>query len=550
MDRQTINNSFNNSLPPWGKEDPHYSRLAQLDAILDGEYYDCLPHSFHQEEDAQKQYIPISRRRPSFRFNLFNMLADQLARKLFAGRHAPWLVHEQEKIKKQFDALNAEAQLESKMIEAVHWGSTGSVCSVFQLVPFKDNLTKVVVTNYRSKDCTPTFNKLRELSRLRVHYTVRGFEFLNMETPVRVDWEDKDIDPEKSYWYIQEWTAQKELVYKPIPEQDWCPAKVFSDKLILLEETGHGLGFVPAHWHQYRTATKKDSRPADGRCYWEPGVDCIIDLDYTISQIGSGIRYNAVPQVVVKGDVINRDKDGALGRGASRWIQIAPDEKESDGTESKNGNVFMLEARGDGMKVGLEFWAALVIRLTLMMICASQKDPNKMTTAMSGKGMEILESEFLDLAQELRNTFGEDGYLKLLKKIGYACVLKKHVLFKDVTVEQVDGLALGWPPLASIGMAEFQQMATALQMLVEAHIMEQKNATNFCMSQLDMPATSANRDYLPSVQSGEEPPRAPKEPSDQEDDEKNEVNHLASIMTNAAMQAVARGPLDTTPPIP
>jgi hypothetical protein len=487
----------------WARSDERYLRLAKLDAILDGEFYECLMYPFYQETtagDGAGDYIPIRDRRPSFRYNLPNMLSNQLGRKLFGGPNAPALTHEKESVRQKFDALKEECCLEVKQLESIHWGSSGSAAAIIQIVPFESGgkkLSKAVVTNYRAKNCTPTFNKLGELSRIWIHYPVTGADYLYMDEPITEDWEGKPIEGEESYWYVMELTSKHERVYKPIKLTDWAPMKGKNAMFDVFQtEVVHDLGFVPAHWYQYRTGKL---RPHDGVCYWEPSIPNIIDLEYTVSQIGSGIRYNAVPQVVVQGNVVKTNaQDGGLGRGASRFIQQENDVKDGD-HEEKGNRVYMLEAQGTGMSVGLRDWAPLVLRVAMQQICASLKDPNKVTTAMSGKGMEVLESEFLDLAKELRTVFGDNGYLKLLKKIAMACKLKNHVLMKDVSIEDIDALTLTWPPLTSIGMIEFQAMCMGLAQLVENQIMNAQECRDYALGQIDMPVVSANKDYLPSV---------------------------------------------------
>jgi hypothetical protein len=509
--RQYIGNKFKNSLDTWAQQDPRYVRLAELDAHLDGKFYDVQPYSFYQETTSggmQGEYVYIKDRRPSFRFNVYNMLANQTARKLFAGPHAPKLKHPSKKFKKAFEAIKQECDLESKMIEAAHWGSVGSVCTVFKIVPFKSGgkpCSKVVVTNYRAKQCTPLFNDLAELARLFIHYPVFGQDYLLQG--IDTDWEGKLIDAETAYWVIQELNAYSEIVYMPIKLTDWKPSALVSPRLVAQytharKETGeilpgvaHDLGFVPAHWHQFRTGELK---PYDGVCYWDPAVPVIIDLDYTVSQIGGGVRYNSVPQVVVKGEIVNPAPDGGMGRGAAKFLQLKPDMKEGD-AEEKNNDAYMLEAKGDGMKVGLEHWAALALRIAMQQICASLTDPNKMTTAMSGLGMQIMNAEYYDLAHELRGIFGDNGYLKILKKIAVACMLKNHLLADGFTHEIIDALTFGWPPLSPIGMIEFEAMCRGLSELCKTEIWDRETAAEFSTSQIDMPIESANKDYLTSV---------------------------------------------------
>jgi hypothetical protein len=542
-----------NALPEnrWTEGDIRSQELAHLDAILEGEFYEALSYSFYQEttsgDAAGGTYIPVRDRRPSFQFNLFGMLASQIARKLFGGDHAPRLVHSDKTVKKGLDALKKECSFNSLMLEAIEWGSVGSVCTYFQLVPFTTatgaQKTKLIAKNVRSRFCTPTFNKLDELQRLLIHYPTNGSDFLYAETPITVDSDGEPIEGRKSYWHIMEFTTDKEIHYKPIKIEKWRPVDGKNGRLEMETEVQHGLGFVPAHWFRYRTG---NNRSYDGKCYWKDAINNIIDLDYTISSIGSGIRYNSVPQVVIKGPLLNSSTtDGSLGRGASRFIQISADQKIGD-EEQKNSDVHMLEAKGDGMKVGLEYWAPLVLRMALQQIAASVKDPNKITTAPSGKSLEVLDSEYLDLSRDLRTVFGDDGALKLFQKMAAACVCKHHVLVEGISLADIDTAEWAWPPLTSIGMAEFQCLANALSQLLESKIFSVDEAKNYTISQIDMPEESVGRDYLQSVDSQQED----QEPPVQEENSNDGKDAFLAEVAASALRKAQESPLNTKFPFP
>lgn len=485
--------------PIWAKNDERYKYLDQLDRYLDGEIYDHLKFPFYQETQG-KQYIEIKRRRPAFQWNLYSGLSNQVARKVFGKGNAPTLIHNEEKVRLFMEAIKEECSLENLMLEAVEWGSIGSCCITFKLIAFTQGgqkRSKVVARTWRTKQCTPIFNPLGELENLRVHYVQLGQEFLSQN--FSVDFENKPIKPDEKYWFVREFQSKQEVTFFPIPEDKWAPYEAKSAKLLEMkdETVTHDLGFVPAHWFARRTGKY---RPYDGRCFWENAIPNVIEIDYTLSQMGAGVRYNAAPQVVIKGRVQNANEDGSLTGGPSRYLQFDSDKKDPDGISDSGADAHMLESTGQAMKVGIENYAGMCRELALWAVCASLKDPNKVTTAMSGRAMQALDREFYDLIKEIRTVFGENGFLKLLKKIGMACVLKRHPLAQKLKIQQIDGLTLGWPPLEEVGAIEFQALCTGLGTAVENAFLDKQKAEQYLLSQVDMPIQSANKDYLPTIE--------------------------------------------------
>ena len=49
--------------PYWAT--PRYKKLVALTKMVDGTFYDHLPHDFYTEEDHAGNYIPLVERRPS-----------------------------------------------------------------------------------------------------------------------------------------------------------------------------------------------------------------------------------------------------------------------------------------------------------------------------------------------------------------------------------------------------------------------------------------------------------------------------------------------------
>lgn len=475
--------------PSWAKKDQRYLRLDMLDRFLEGTFYDHLPHIFWEEVERNQSYIPISDRAPSIRFNIPAMLSEQIARKLFAGRHAPSIVGNDDKTTKAAMALAEEAKLDSLMIQACTWGSVGSAAVTFKIVEGKgDKPTRVIANVWQAKVCRPKFDVYGDLERLRVNYPVEGHFFL--EQDVTTDADGQPVKADQEYWYIRDYTTDREITYKPskVSKKDaWNPLEVKSPKLVVGGEVAHNLGFVPGHW--FINLSLGDY--PDGACKWQRSMPTMIEMDYRMSQLGMAVGYNSSPQVVIKGELMNMEEQsgGTIVRGPTRYLQIKPDLKDSEGFAQAGNDVKLLEMMGTGVEVALKFVLACK-KLVIAELSASQKDPDKVTTAMSGKGMEVLDQEYVDQLQEYRTCYSKNGFLPLLKKMTIAAVKVKHPLVEGVSVEEAAKLTLGFPQAHDIAPGEFMQLVQGLDLAIEGGIISLIQGQDLVRSQVDVPVVS------------------------------------------------------------
>jgi hypothetical protein len=276
-------------------------------------------------------------------------------------------------------------------------------------------------------------------------------------------------------------------------------------------------------------------------CFWERAIPLVIDFDYTMSQTGAGCRYNVSPQMVLQGQPVTFTDiyGGQINRNPDHVIQFEAGDKDPDGISTNGGDAHLLEMTGKGIEVTIENYCYRVITMALKLICASLKDPQKITAAMSGQAITFLEQESLDLLEELRTHFGK-AFLKFLKLIAVAGAKSGHEIVEGLTAQEIDETTLKWPPLTGIGADEIQQMAQGLVQLVTAPpapgaagpgaggegaapqsagepILDVQQARDFVESKLPLPRRSANRSYEPKskapknpdqIQDGMRPPEA------------------------------------------
>lgn len=426
--------------PDWMKRDPRYMRLDCYDLLLDGDFYNHLNHSFYDETDSSGQPIPLEDRRPSAQFRLCRWVARWTARKIFAGRHQPRLFHEDKEAAKRLRKLANASKLWRTMLETVFCGAVGSVAVTFRVDGEGERAT-AHFSIWRAKYCVPSFDQAGNLSALRLQYQTSYAQLKNMGAP--------GVEPGKTYWFVRDYLPDAEVTYKPVEKDDWNPVDGFKkDKGPFVpwdeEVVKHDLGFVPGHWF----VNLVGGTAPDGACTFEDAIPNSLELDYNLSQLGRGARYNATPQLVIIGEMRNAQ----VTRGPMQYIHLEASRKGDDGEFQEGaGDAKLLEMGGAGFDAALRL-IEFLRNLALEQISASRKDPEKMHGPLSGRAMEYLDEDCYDLINELRGQFGESGVLPLLKKV---------IRATGINIDE-SGIALQWPRLSALTAIDLSQILSPM----------------------------------------------------------------------------------------
>jgi len=432
---QALSNSI--QFPHWVEPDSRWRQLELYDLLLDGKFYDKLPHHFYEEEDRQGRAIPLMTRRPSVQYRLPRYVARWAARKLFAGRHAPKIRAKDDAAALTARSIASAANLWSKMFDAAYRGSVGSVAVTFRIDGDKCGL-KV----WRSVLCSPAFDDFGELVNLRVHYVTSGAVLVAAGIPVD--------DPNQEYWFIRDYGQEQEITYAPPRKVDWNPLKGV-DGLAPALETKHGLGFVPGIW----IANPGASAGPDGPALWEDAIPNTIEIDYLLSQAARGARYNCAPQLVTTGQILNLGEN-TLVRGPQTYLAFDAARKDQQGNVLGEGGAKLLEMDGGGMKAALEA-ADRLKHLALEQIGAIQKEPSELPAPLSGRAMEFLDEDAHDVVMQWRTTYGDGGALQLLRKILTAM---------DAKIDP-KSIWLQWPRIYQPTPDDMVKIVTALGMAIK-----------------------------------------------------------------------------------
>lgn len=484
---------------PWQRNDPRYMRLEMLDRLLEGSFYDHLIYPFSQEQDMAGKYISIYQRRPSAPIDIPGMVGKLSGRKLFSGRHAPAIQHQNKDLRDKVRRLLQEARLALLLPQIAFWGSVGSVVVTFKVVANANKTRgRLRCFVWRSKWCRPTYDDFGELHNLRIAYTSAGSEFIS--NGATLDYKGKKLDPLVSYWRIMDLGKMADVTYLPIREDKFDPSRPKPEVLIPETPVEHKLGFVQAHWFQNLSG----GTYPDGACTWEPSIPLKIELDYTYSQIGRAVRYNASPQIVTIGSMVGEfDPSKGSARSMIRAPHIMIMMKggfKTEGNERSAGDVKLLEMTGNGIKAGMEY-SDKILKLALQQIAALRKDPDSITGGViTGKAMELLDEDLVDLVQELRSAYGDDGVLPLVKKMAVAAIRAGHQLMKGYKEEEIDGLYLEWPRTYNPTPSEIAQLAQAGQAMKDGQLLPSEKIEAWMAAQLDIEENTADQlpEYTPT----------------------------------------------------
>lgn len=431
------------AFPSWAGEDSRWRKLQIYDKLLDGQFYDHLPHHFYQEEDANG-YIPLLERRPSCQFRIHRYIGKWAARKLFAGRHVPKIRAPNEATEKRISKLLTGTKIWPTMFEAAFRGSVGSVA-----VSFRIDGEKVGLKVWRAQWCSPHFDDFGELVLLRVHYCATGAALAAIGFG--------GLEPSRDYWFIRDYGPQEEVTYVPVQSDEWDPVRGFRDpgrKPSLTPAPNmvypHGLGFVPGVW----IMNPAGSGVPDGGALWEDAIPNTIEVDYLLSQAARGARYNCAPQLVTQGEVIS--SPGSQGTNPTTTLSFHAAHRDGkEGEMIGGGDAKLLEMQGTGAEAALKI-IEMLKKLAQEQIGVVQKDPGEMPGPLSGRAMEFLDEDSHDTAMQWRTTYGEGGALALIAKM-------LRVLDPDIDVTT---LWLQWPRIYQPTPGDLQAMVQALVMAI------------------------------------------------------------------------------------
>lgn len=419
-------------------------------AVLDGTMYDVLGLEFHQERDQGGAYNPIHTRAPSVRHGLCRTVVNDSVAMLFSEGHFPEIACKDEGCREALSAVIKDCQLPTAMIEGARWGSTGSVAFHVRALS-----SKVFVAPMRTTYLTPTWNPNDpdELILVTELYKVKGGDLRAMGYDIEPDTDAID------YWFKREWNATAENWFIPVRVSRENPALVptviDADRTVI-----HSLGFCPMVW----VKNLPGGDDTDGTSTFDPiGISNEIEMDYQMSQGGRGLKYTSAPTTVIK----TSDPKGAEHEHVVGDAILLPE----------NGDARHLEINGQAVAAVIEYCEG-VRKLTLEALGGSRIDPDKLSAAQSGRAMEMLNHNLIQLADTMRAPYGEHALLTIIGMIRKIAKKMPLVLRDGEKVGNLgtEKVSLKWPPWYPPTYADQAQQATALSTLKDKGLISTETA--------------------------------------------------------------------------
>ena len=459
-------------------------RAVALGRVLAGEQYDHVETPFSVERSAGGEYIPLDRRRPTVRTRWCRTVVDDSVSMLFGqGRWpnptAPTHGGKESATVAALKTLIDATHLAATMAEAATAGSVGSVAVLFRVLgnqPYFD----VFPTTYLTPEWDPAAP--RTLLRVTERRKVRRADLVASGYTELAETADQ-------FWFQRQWDATEEAWFVPWP----VGGAVGAPRRDAARSAVHGLGAVPMVW--IRNLPGGDA--LDGACTFAGGIDTEIEADYQMSQGGRGLKYSSDPTLLIKEPAGPTDTPARLGGAASALIV------------GGDGDAKLLEISGSAADAVTNYVTHLH-KYAMGAMHGDASDRDKMSTAQSGRAMELMKQPLIWLTSRLRTSYGDGGILPLLRLVCLASSkIKGGVFCGDTRQTDLDpaGLALVWPPFFHPTFDDKQAQAIALTKLVAGGVMSRRKAVqvvgeSYDLSDPDAELAEIARDQASAASSG------------------------------------------------
>ena len=395
---------------------PRAHALTVLQRVLDGSFYDVLPHQFHEERGANGDYIPLRARKPSVRYALCRVVVEDAVSLLFSEGHFPTIDSPDTAVRAALADLIKEARLNQVMIEAAMAGSIGSAAILLRVLRgrvFLNVLDTTFLTPIWDPEAPDTLAKVTE------RYKVSG---------AMLAANGYDIpDPAAPYWFTRSWDALTEIWFHPLP--------VGTNETPVVDDARsvrHGLGFVPLVWIKNLPGPSASGDANDGACTFRAAIETQIEIDYQLSQAGRGLKYSSDPTLLIKEPASG---DGEIVKGAGNALIV-----------SEKGDAKLLEIGGTASAAVMDYVRTLR-ELALESVHGNRASADRITAAQSGRALELMNQGLIWLADKLRVSYGEGAILQLARMMLRASQVYRLQAF-GTDIPKLDPsarLILKWP---------------------------------------------------------------------------------------------------------
>ena len=282
--------------------------------------------------------------------------------------------------------------------------------------------------------------------------------------------------PDETYWFSRQWNAESETWFIPIPVGDAQTFQVDKSRTV-----SHRLGVVPIVWIKNLPGLSVTGDSSDGACSFSAAMHSQVEIDYQLSQVGRGLKYSSDPTLLLKDPAFH---DGNLVKGAGNALIV-----------SDKGDARLLEIGGTASSAVIEYVRTLR-ELALESIHGNRANPERITTAQSGRALEMLNQGLIWLADNLRTSYGETGLLRLARLIVRASQVYQ-IRIHGKEIDPIDDdvfLSLKWPRWYPTTADERQKDVQSLTSLVAAGCISRQSALRIIGNCYDIENFDSNND--------------------------------------------------------
>ena len=321
------------------------------------------------------------------------------------------------------------------MTDAALKGSVGSTAILMRVLRgrlFFDVLDTTWLTPHWDPEAPDT------LARLTERYKITGAFLLATGYDA--------ADPSRDYWFIRSWDTVSETWFLPQPVGSDSPPEIDTARTI-----AHNLGFVPVVWIRNLPGLSVTGDPADGASTFRAAIETQIEIDYQLSQAGRGLKYSSDPTLLIK-EPANADTEIVKGAGNALVV-------------SEKGDAKLLEIGGTASAAVIEYVRTLR-EFALESVHGNRASADRLTSAQSGRALELMNQGLIWLADNLRVSYGEIALLQLARMVVRASGIYRLRVFgaEIAPLDPAARLNLKWPrwypPTAEDRQHDAQTLAT------------------------------------------------------------------------------------------
>ena len=465
---------------------PRTARMQWLSSVLNGTMYDGLSYDFGEEKSKLGEYIPLVQRRPSVRYNLSRVIVNESVSMLFSEGHFPRAQSKDVDTAASLEKVIKDSKLNEVMAEAAMFGSVGSVAISFRVLGNRV-FFKALPTTFLTPEWNPEAPD--QLFSVSEQYKVRGDKLAANGYTIDPDemnsmfWFRRVWDDTYENWYLPQLCTEQERpnqftgvghwldqIGKDKAKRDGTVPDANDPQVDKDKTVKHGFGFVPLVW----VKNLPGGDDVDGQCTFEPAILTQIEIEYQLSQAGRGLKYSSDPMLMIKEPPTNGNS------GLNRSLDILE--------VGKDGDAKMLEISGTAANAVIEYARALR-EMALEVVGGSRANPDKLSSAQSGRAIEMLNQNLLALCDRLRTSYGEGALLSLLNMVVRAAQMFKLIDKHGRPIGNVSKdaeVSLKWPPAYRPTPTDRQSDAGTLVSLVGANLMSAETAIGVMADEYDI----------------------------------------------------------------